>query len=111
MNSAEIREIVKITLDELMKRKLVKIEDYKAILKRVEPKIEGFFGGKKSDETIAMAIILNALSDDFYIDIIYLSYRDHKTLEWIAEYYDVEISTIKRNKKRLIYKINELLEG
>lgn len=38
-------------------------------------------------------------------DIIFLQYRDAKTLEWIAEYFNVDVSTIKRNKKRLIYKI------
>lgn len=31
-----------------------------------------------------VAYALNALSDDFYIDIIYLQYRDGKTIEFIA---------------------------
>ena len=32
---------------------------------------------------------LHSLSDDPYIELIYLLYRDRKTIEWIAEYYDV----------------------
>lgn len=107
MTPEQIREVVKITLDELTTRKLIK-DNYPAILNEVERKLKLYFNNRGDGLNISYA--LNQLSDDPYIDIIYLHYRDGRTLEWIAEYYDKEVSTIKRNKKRLITKIYELLE-
>lgn len=107
MTSEQIREIVKMTVDELTQRKLIQY-DYSVILSEVEHKLKAFFNNRGDGNGISYA--LNQLSDDPYIDIIFLQYRDGKTLEWIAEYMDVEVRTILRNKKRLIMKIYELLE-
>lgn len=108
MSPEQIREIVKITLDELTQRKLLKVDNvaYMTLLKLVSEQLTNYFNGGNSD----VFKVLKQLSDDQYIDIIYLHYRDGKTLEWIAEYFEVDVSTIKRNKKRLIIKIAELLE-
>ena len=106
MTPEQIREIVKMTLDELTQRKLIK-DDYPLMLGVVENKLKDFFNHKGSG---GVGGILMSLSDDNYIDIIFLQYRDGKTLEWIAEYMDVEVRTILRNKKRLIMRIYELLE-
>lgn len=107
MTPEQIREVVKMTIDELTQRKLIK-DDYPVILGVVEKKLNEFFTVFGGGQGVAQA--LNQLSDDPYIDIIFLQYRDGKTLEWIAEFMDVEVRTILRNKKRLIIKINELLE-
>ena len=107
MTPEQIREVVKITLDELTQRKLIQ-DDYPAILKVVEKKLQAFF--KDTGNSKGVGYALNQLSDDPYIDIIFLQYRDGKTLEWTAEYMDKHEVTIKRNKKRLIIKIYELLE-
>lgn len=107
MTPEQIREIVKITLDELTTRKLIK-DDYQFILKVVEEKLKAFFNDKGDCKGVSYA--LKSLSDDTYIDIIFLQYRDGKTLEWIAEAMDVEVRTVMRNKKRLIIRIYELLE-
>ena len=107
MTPEQIREIVKITLDELTSRKLIK-DNYPVILIEVERKLKAFFDSKGDATGVSHA--LNQLSDDPYIDIIFLHYRDENTLEWIAEAMDREVSTIKRNKKRLVNRIYELLE-
>ena len=107
MTPEQIREIVKMTLDELTARKLIK-DNYPVILGVVEKKLTEFFNNRGDGNGISYT--LNQLSDDPYIDIIFYQYRDYKTLEWIAEYIGVDVSTVKRNKKRLIYKIYELLE-
>ena len=107
MTPEQIREIVKITLDELTARKLIK-DDYSHILKVVEEKLKAFFNDKGDGNGVSHA--LNQLTDDTYLDIIFLQYRDGKTVEWIAEAMDVEVRTIMRNKKRLINRIYELLE-
>lgn len=48
---------------------------------------------------------LDVLSDDEFYEIIPLSYFEHKSREWLAEYFDVTVTTISRQKKRLL---NEL---
>ena len=108
MTPAEGREIVKMTLDELTQRKLITVDNYQTILQMVEPKLYEYFNDK--GEGNGVSGVLYRFIDDEYIDIIYLIYRDGKTQEWIAEYMGVDVSTIKRNKKRLITKIYELLE-
>lgn len=108
MTPDQIREVVKMTLDELMTRKLIK-DDYPYKLEVVERHLRSFF----NDETckaVTLSKVLRQLSDDQYIDIIFLQYRDGKTIEWIAEYMEKDESTIKRNKKRLICAIYEMLE-
>lgn len=108
MTPEQIREVVKITIEELTQRKLLELNkiSYSHILEAVENEINKFFKGYKT----RIGSILNRLSDDAYIDIIFLQYRDGKTIEWIAEYMDKDESTIKRNKKRLIMAIYEQLE-
>ena len=108
MTPEEIREVVRITLDELSQRKQYKPVNYSAVLQEVDKRLYKFFRGGKDSE---LRQVLNRISDDAYIDIIYLQYRDGKTLEWIAEILDKDTSTIKRNKKRLIMAIHDSLGG
>lgn len=108
MTAEQIREVVKITLDELTARGMVKDSTIDA--KRVvEGKLTEFFNNKGDGNGISYC--LSTLSDDPYIDVIYLNYRDEITIERIAEIMDKDESTIKRNKKRLIIKMYELMEG
>lgn len=95
MDPQQIREIVRLTIDELDQRRMLK-DPYQEILKVVNRRLYKFFNGGK-DSTLSSA--LRQLSDDPYIDIIYLHYRDGQTIERIAEYYGKDTSTIKRNKK------------
>lgn len=108
MNEGQIREVVKVTLDELIQRKLIDIKPYTVIKQLVENKLTEFFDNKGDGNGISTA--LHLFSDDPYIEIIYLQYRDKKTLEWIAEAMDRDISTIKRNKKRIITEMYKTLE-
>lgn len=98
----QVREVVKMTLDELTQRKQYKPYNYSAVLQVMDKRLYNFF---KGTEDKLLTSILRQYSDDPYIDIIYLQYRDRKTIEWIAEYMEKDTSTIKRNKKRLIMKI------
>lgn len=101
-----IREVVKITLDELSSRKL--LDDSKVKRDIASKALRGYFGGKKSNKRITY--ILQQLSDDQYIDILYLHYRDGRTIEWIAEHMEKDESTIKRNRKRLLMEVHRMLE-
>lgn len=110
MTPEQVREVVKMTIEELTNCKLLKINEinYEGILNYVEEKLNSFFLLNTNIKCLSYAI--NQLSDDPYIDIIFLQYRDNRTLEWIAEYMDKDVRTILRNKKRLIIKIYELME-
>ena len=104
MTTEQIREIIKLTLEELIDKKVIKLDSYEYVLEFVSNKLNDYFSGAHNDK---LTKALKLLSNDYYIDIIYLQYRDEKTIEWIAEYFDKDTRTILRNKKRLIYKIYE----
>ena len=106
MKPEQIREIVKITIDELIKNRFINTENYQYILKIVDKRLYKHF--QKKDEKIES--VLKALADDPYIDVIYFQYKQRKTIEWIAEIMDKDVSTIKRNKKRLITEIYKNME-
>ena len=108
MTPEQIREVVKMTLDELSARKALKKDNYPEILAIMDKRLFNYFANKQKTDRVGY--MLWQLSDDPYIDIIYLHYRDRKTIEWIAEAMDKNVSTIKRNKKRLIKTIYEHLE-
>jgi len=108
MTPEQIREVVSIVLDELEKRKQYKPFNYSAVLQVMDKRLYDFFNGVSDKE---LARILRQYSDDIYIDVIYLHYRDRKTMEWIAEAMEKDTRTIKRNKKRLIMKIYEAIEN
>lgn len=109
MTPEQIREIVNMTIDELTDRKLIRSDSYQYILSVVDKQLYSFFNGSDGDVT-KIYHALTQVSDDDYIDIIYLQYRDNITLERIAEYFKVDVSTIKRNKKRLIKVIYEIIK-
>ena len=105
MRIEEIREIVRITIEELLNANAL-TDSYPRVRQIVEHELRTFFSG----ECNRIGKILNRLSDDKYIDIIFLYYRDNKTLEFIAEYFDRDVTTVSRNKKRLILAIYTLLQ-
>lgn len=48
---------------------------------------------------------LEEITDDVYYDIIPMYYFEGKTREDVAEYFDTTVTTISRNKSRLINKL------
>lgn len=108
-DNEQVREIVKMTVEELTRRQLLRTEPkYTVLLKELDKRFYAFFQKNKHDGKLHRALV--ELSDDPYIDIIYLHYRDEMTLAQIAEIMERDDRTIKRNKKRLIKRIFQLLE-
>ena len=64
---------------------------------------------EKVDCIQALDKALQELSDDEYYEIIPLIYFEHRSREYIAEYFDVSVTTISRQKKRLINNLSILL--
>lgn len=106
MKEQEIREIVGITIEELLKRHALK-EPYERIKGTVEARLKRYYQDGDADEGISYA--LSKLQDDEYIDIFYLQYGNNAALEQIAEIMKRDVSTITRNKKRLIIEIYDLI--
>lgn len=106
MDKQEVQNIILMTISELKRQGMLK-DRYVVILKEVEPVLKSFFK-KKNNKELERFLIDH--SDDPYIDIIYLQYRDGITMERIAEAMEKDVSTIKRNKKRLIMNIYRILE-
>lgn len=110
MNALEVKEIVRMTLDELLDRELIK-DDRSHKIKSVSNRLAAYFNNSGWSDGNNIGYCLRYLCDDPYIDIIYLYYRDHYKLEEIAEVLNKDVSTIKRNKRRLLEVIIDLKEG
>lgn len=106
MRVDEIREIVKLTIDELLNGDTD--DTYQKAKIIVEYELKSFFNSDSNNNNVGK--ILNHLMEDDYIDIIFLYYRDGKTLEFIADYYNKDTTTIIRNRKRLIMEIYKLMQ-
>lgn len=106
MDRNEVQSIILATIAELRRQGMLR-DTYEAVRKNSEPQIRQFFL-KKNNEKIKKFLI--EYSDDPYIDIIYLHYRDNVTLEKIAEWMEKDVSTVKRNKKRLLMLLYDFLE-
>ena len=65
---------------------------------------------KDGENNAAVASALKELEQDQYYKIIPLYFRYGYTIEEIAEVFEVEISTISRNKKRLSLDFYSLME-
>lgn len=65
---------------------------------------------KNNEDNAAIAAALKEIEQDPYFKIIPLYFNYGYTIEEIAEVFDVEISTISRNKKRLSLEIYKLIE-
>ena len=103
MTEQEIRSIVNIVLDEIEKRAQV---TYRDILKVMDSRLYSYFQNYDDEE---LCTSLNKLVNDSYYNIILYQYSKRHTMEHIAELMDKEVSTIKRNKKRLLTKLYKIL--
>lgn len=54
---------------------------------------------------------INAIGDDYYSAIISMRYFEGKNDEYIAEVLNCDVSTVRRNRKRIISKISVRLYG
>lgn len=102
---AYIDDTVKKTVQELKKNGLINT-DSKSGYDEIVSRLRAFYQNDQDDKDIAQA--LYALKDDVYFDIIPLYYLSNQTIEHIASMYNVDTSTITRNKKRLCMEIYKL---
>lgn len=110
MNTSDvefIQMIVAETIRQLKKEGLLKnVTD--TAYKDISDKLRRYYKNGETDPCMQKA--LAKLRDDPYFKILPLYFSYNYTIEELAEVFEVEISTISRNKKRLSLKIHSLLE-
>ena len=116
-----INKITNETIIKLKKTKLLKdnkkittfnkteniLKNYNNYLKAIEIDRKGTIETQKLIDKINKA--LKTIENDEYYSIIEMIYFQGKSREDIAEFYDVEVKTITRNKNRLINKLKVIL--
>ena len=101
-----VRGAVKETIKELRRGGLLKRSDDVAYAEISERLFE-YYQHPKRDT--AMGEALKKIESDYYFEIVPQYYRSKVTIDWIAEGYHCEVSTITRNKKRLCLRLYSIL--
>ena len=101
MTKQEIQSIVRETIAELRKQRLMQ-DDFKQALQLTGQRLSDYYRGKADTE---LTEVLDRLRNDIYFNIIPMYYRNGNTLELIAHIMHTDTSTISRNKKRLCLEI------
>lgn len=111
MNDSDIEKIVDMTVNKaILKLKMTGLmrDDRKSASQKTEELLKNYNAFKGSDQpyTIKLVEKINAaledIKDDPYFDIIPMSYFEDCTREEIAEKFNTTVTTISRNKTRLI---------
>ena len=98
MTDADIKRVVNATIDSMLRKNMLRYND-NMILSSVGDILTRYYDDDIKDITIKDT--LEKLSEHTYSDILTMYYRDHMTLEVIGEKYNVDVSTVRRNKRKL----------
>ena len=109
MTTHEVESIIERTVrkavSELKSAGFIKKES-ELIYKESSKRLTRYFEGEDDPE---IERVLEDLKRDFYFEIIPLFYGQELTIEAIARHFNVDASTVTRNKKRLCIEIYEML--
>lgn len=101
--------VLKLKLAGLMK------DNNKTAFQKTEELLRNYNALSMSTERKAKHILrkinqsLEVIKDDPYYEIISLYYVDNQTREEIAEHFDTSVTTVSRNKTRLVNKLKAAL--
>lgn len=111
MTKKEIEKIEFIVdlIIEKLKRSGVICVTPKFIYSEINSMLYAYYDNRETDADITAA--LNKIKGDKYFDIIPLFYSERYTLEDIAEIKNKDVSTIRKNKKRLCKEVNEFIHN
>lgn len=99
MTESEVKQVVKETINELRKQGLLKDARYTEAAEM----LTRFYADGETDLVIRSA--LKTISSDQYFKLIPLAYDYGYTNNQLAEVFGVDVTTVKRNKKRLCLQI------
>ena len=103
------RTVTKLKVAGLMK------DDRKTAFQKTEELLFNYNNLKLSDERKTKVLVrkmneaLGTIKSDIYYGIIPMFYFDHETRENIADYYNTTVTTISRNKTRLVNDLKAIL--
>ena len=109
-----INDTVNATVLKLKMAGLMK-DDKKSAYQKTEELLKNYNAFKESDQPYTKKLVreidmaLEDIKDDLYYDIIIMSYFEGRSREYMAEYFDTTVTTISRNKNRLINKLKARL--
>ena len=106
MTDREIKEYIDHAIDKLISelKKSGMIKNPKnSIYSEVSEMLFNYYRNEKRIN--GMNDILNDIKSNPYYEIIPMYYENNQTIENIAEYFGVDVSTIVRNKKKLCLEI------
>ena len=118
MSEYDIKQIINDTVNNtVLKLKMAGLmkNDRKTAYEKTEELLRNYNAFKTSDQPYTIKLVkkingaLNMIVNDAYYDVIIMYYFEKKTREEIAEQYDTTVTTISRNKTRLINKLKPIL--
>lgn len=107
----EIEKVIDMTVNRtILKLKMAGLmrDDRKSAFQKTEELLRNYNAFSKSDQPYTKKLVekiddaLESIKDDPYIDIVIMYYVAEKTREEIAEELDTSVTTISRNKTRLV---------
>lgn len=115
MHDYDIEKIINDTVNTtVLKLKMAGLmrDDKKTAYQKTEELLKNYKTFQKiTDQPYTVKLVkeiedaLEEITDDLYYDIIPMYYFEGKTREDVAEYFDTTVTTISRNKSRLINKL------
>lgn len=109
-----INDTVNATVLKLKMAGLMK-DNRKTAFQKTEELLQNYNAFKQSDQPYTIKLVnkindaLYEIKDDPYYDVIPLVYFNNKSREYAAEYFDTTVTTVSRNKTRLVNKLKALL--
>lgn len=114
----DIKQIINDTVNAtVLKLKMAGLMkgDKKSAYQKTEELLKNYNAFKESDQPYTEKLVreidmaLEDIKDDLYYDIIIMSYFEGRSREYMAEYFDTTVTTVSRNKNRLINKLKARL--
>lgn len=118
MTEEEITEIIdRVVTTTVLKLKVTGLmrDGRKTAFQKTEELLRNYENFKESDQPYAKKLVdiidrsLDRISDNEYFEIIPMTYFKKYGREYIAEYFDTTVTTISRNKTKLINELKVML--
>lgn len=118
MQDDEIKKIINDTVNTtVLKLKMAGLmrDDRKTAFQKTEELLRNYNAFVASDQPYTQKLVkkideaLKSIEDDFYYEIIPMIYFNGNTREAVAEYLDTTVTTVSRNKTRLVNKLKARL--
>ena len=105
MTESEIKEIVSMTVDDLVNKKLIAVDDLDLRYAFMGMKLKQHY---KKCESAKLKQGLELVENDPYFDILPLYFKQNRTITAISIELNRDRATIARNKKRLMLELYDI---